>query len=227
MQRSAQFNYSTAQGDGLFGVSIFSKFEYRDYWNWSNWNLEMLVFVEGGKLEYLEKNPQRRDNKLNPHMVPRPGIESRPHWWEASALTTAPSLLPLPSFSKKIVSNSMEGTTSKSRVLPWAQKWPLLLQTFLWPTLKQIVSQSIVKPSVWKRYIDDIFSLWDTCKHDIERFIWQANSYHPTIKFTAEISNAEASFPYKGNRFHHHSILGIKMDFKRTETFFSIHTFSL
>ena len=27
----------------------------------SNWNLEMLVFVEGGKLEYPEKNPQSRD----------------------------------------------------------------------------------------------------------------------------------------------------------------------
>ena len=28
----------------------------------------------------------------------------------------------------------------------------------------QIVSQSVVKPSVWKRYTDDIFSLWDTGK---------------------------------------------------------------
>ena len=27
----------------------------------SNWNLEMLVFVEGGKPEYPEKNPQSRD----------------------------------------------------------------------------------------------------------------------------------------------------------------------
>ena len=36
----------------------------------------------------------RTNNKLNPHMTPSPGIEPRPHWWEASALTTAPSLLP-------------------------------------------------------------------------------------------------------------------------------------
>ena len=27
-------------------------------------------------------------------MTPSPGIEPRPHWWEESALTTAPSLLP-------------------------------------------------------------------------------------------------------------------------------------
>ena len=28
-----------------------------------NWNLEMLVFVEGGKLECLERNPWSRDKK--------------------------------------------------------------------------------------------------------------------------------------------------------------------
>ena len=42
---------------------------------------KVLVFAERGKPEY-------------PHMTPRPGIEPGPHWWEASALTTAPSLLP-------------------------------------------------------------------------------------------------------------------------------------
>ena len=35
----------------------------------------------------------RTDNKLNPLMTPSPGIEPGPHWWEASTLTTAPSLL--------------------------------------------------------------------------------------------------------------------------------------
>ena len=35
----------------------------------------------------------RTNNKLNPHMTPSSGIEPGPHWWEASALTTAPSLL--------------------------------------------------------------------------------------------------------------------------------------
>ena len=72
----------------------------------------------------------------------------------------------------------------------------------------QIVSQSVVKP-FWKRFIDDILSLWDTGKHDIERFIEQANSYHPTTEFTAEISNAETTFlytvVYKGNLSNHHA----------------------
>ena len=63
----------------------------------SNWNLEMLVFKERGKLEYPEKNlsEQSREPTTNStHMTPGPGIEPGPHWWEASALTTAPTLLP-------------------------------------------------------------------------------------------------------------------------------------
>jgi len=57
----------------------------------------MLVFEEGGKLENPEKTlgaRARTNNKLNPHMTPCPGIEPRTHWWEASTLTTAPTLLP-------------------------------------------------------------------------------------------------------------------------------------
>ena len=38
---------------------------------------------------------ERTNNKLNPHMASTPGFEPGPHWWEASALTTAPPLLPL------------------------------------------------------------------------------------------------------------------------------------
>ena len=34
------------------------------------------------------------NKKLNPHMASTPRFQSGPHWREASALTTAPSLLP-------------------------------------------------------------------------------------------------------------------------------------
>ena len=58
----------------------------------------------------------------------------------------------------------------------------------------EILSQSLFKPLVWKRYIDDIFSLWTTNRDRIEHFIEQANNHHPTIKFTAEISDKETTF---------------------------------
>ena len=55
----------------------------------------------------------------------------------------------------------------------------------------KIISQSKTKPLEWKRYIDDIFSLWNADKEEIEDFIILANRHHLAIKFTAEISNKE------------------------------------
>ena len=40
------------------------------------------------------KPKTRTNNKLNPHIMPSLGIEPGPHWWEASALFTTPSLFP-------------------------------------------------------------------------------------------------------------------------------------
>ena len=37
---------------------------------------------------------ERTNNKLNPHLASTPVFEPGPHWWEASALTTAPPLPP-------------------------------------------------------------------------------------------------------------------------------------
>ena len=63
--------------------------------SWSNWN-EMLVFEKRGKPENTEKNfPEQKEktsNKLNIHVASAPR-EPRPHWWEATAVTTAPHLL--------------------------------------------------------------------------------------------------------------------------------------
>ena len=70
---------------------------------------------------------------------------------------------------------------------------------------KAILSQSSTKPLEWKWYIEDMFSLWDTNREEIDKFIEQANRHHATIKFTAEISNKETTFldscVYRGERF--------------------------
>ena len=44
---------------------------------------------------------------------------------------------------------------------------------------KEILRQSINKPITWKRFVDDVFCLWDTNKEEIEHFIEQANSQIP------------------------------------------------
>ena len=54
------------------------------------------LFLRRGKTEIHGGKPlgarTRTNNKLNPHtcMGSTPGFEPGPHWWEASALTTAP-----------------------------------------------------------------------------------------------------------------------------------------
>ena len=69
------------------------EYDQMHFTNRWNWNLEMLVFMEGGKPENGAR--ARINNILNPHiMTLGPGIEPGTHWWKASALTTAPSLLP-------------------------------------------------------------------------------------------------------------------------------------
>ena len=86
-----------------------------------------------------------------------------------------------------------------------------------------LLNQSRIKPIAWKRYIDDVFSLWDTKREDLDIFIALVNKYDPTIKFTAEISDTEIAFldtvVYKGVRFEKESILDIKTHYKPTETF--------
>ena len=56
----------------------------------------MLVFENRGNRSTRRKplGAEQRTNKLSPHMTPDLEIEPGPHWWEASALATAPSLHP-------------------------------------------------------------------------------------------------------------------------------------
>ena len=91
----------------------------------------------------------------------------------------------------------------------------------------KLIQQNEIKPIQWKRYIDDVFCLWDSDKKDVDRFIEQANKFHPTIKFTAEISENQVTFldtvVFKGERFTKDSILDIKTHYKPTETFQYTH----
>ena len=91
----------------------------------------------------------------------------------------------------------------------------------------QILKRSAKKPLAWKRYDQlTIYSLsgiqTKTKSGQITQFIEQANSHHPTIKFTAEVSDKETTFldtkVYKGERFAKESRLDIKTHFKATET---------
>jgi len=51
---------------------------------------------------------------------------------------------------------------------------------FLAKVETEILNQSALKPLVWKQFIDDIFSLWNTTREEITQFIEQANKNRPS-----------------------------------------------
>ena len=59
---------------------------------------------------------------------------------------------------------------------------------------EKILSASEKKPMIWWRYIDDIFFIWEYGEESMEKFINKLNSFHPTIKFTAEYSKETINF---------------------------------
>ena len=88
---------------------------------------------------------------------------------------------------------------------------------------EQILERSQLKPLDWKRFIDDIASIWEATIQEVEEFIKEANRFHPTIRFTAEISTFLDTTLFKGARFKQQSILDIKTHFKPTEKFQYTH----
>ena len=78
-------------------------------------------------------------------------------------------------------------------------------------------------------YFDSVYMsyMWYINKAAINNFTELANSFRPTIKFTAEISDTEITFldtcVYKGDRFKKHSILDVHTHFKPLETFQYTH----
>ena len=59
---------------------------------------------------------------------------------------------------------------------------------------EKISSKVKNKPSVWWRYIDDIFFIWKHGEESLKEFINEINSFHPTIKFTADWSKEKVIF---------------------------------
>ena len=59
---------------------------------------------------------------------------------------------------------------------------------------KRLLMASPSKPFVLKRFIDDIFSLRNISMREVSNYVNLANTFHPTIKFTCEMSSERAVF---------------------------------
>ena len=72
------------------------------------------------------------------------------------------------------------------------------------------------------RYRDDGFMIYHGNESEIHNFFEIANSHHPLLKFTYEISNTNMIFldttVYKGSRFAQYGILDFKSHIKATNS---------
>ena len=79
----------------------------------------------------------------------------------------------------------------------------------------EIISKSKTKPLEWKRCIEG--------RKTINQFVLEANTHHPTITFTAEISEKEITFlhttVFKGKRFYEDAIVDIRTHLSRLRHF--------
>ena len=64
------------------------------------------------------------------------------------------------------------------------------------------LEQDLARPHTWWRYIDDIFAIWQHGRESLTTFLEQINSFHPSIKFTAETSTQQVE--YKRPVFGHY-----------------------
>uniref|UniRef100_A0A1X7SVF2 Reverse transcriptase domain-containing protein n=1 Tax=Amphimedon queenslandica TaxID=400682 RepID=A0A1X7SVF2_AMPQE len=78
---------------------------------------------------------------------------------------------------------------------------PSIANIYMSVLLKSFLSKRSDKSLLIKRYIDDIFMIWQK-HHDLNKFVDDINSYHPNIKFTFTQSDSAVDFlditVYKG-----------------------------
>ena len=79
---------------------------------------------------------------------------------------------------------------------------PAYANIFMGALENSILSHAPLKPSYYRRFIDDIFVLWPHSEADLKIFLLHMNSFHPSIKFTSEFDINRITFldvnVYKG-----------------------------
>lgn len=91
---------------------------------------------------------------------------------------------------------------------------PSYANIFMGDLEEKLLNQTELKPTIWRRYIDDIFAIYRASEDEIHQHIRHLNNLHPTIKFTAEIHHNSIDFldvtVYRGPNNELHTKVFIK-----------------
>ena len=59
---------------------------------------------------------------------------------------------------------------------------------------EEFLTTLTLQPRIWKRFIDDVFIIWNHGEKELESLLTKLNQFHPTIKFTEE--HSEYGIPF-------------------------------
>ena len=90
-------------------------------------------------------------------------------------------------FNKRLY-RQIQGTAMGTRMAP------SYANIFMKYVEMQLIETSPKKPTLWLRYIDDIFMIWGHGKQALEDFKHLVNNIHPTMKFA--FNNSETEIPF-------------------------------
>lgn len=89
---------------------------------------------------------------------------------------------------------------------------PTVANIFMSVTLRRFLNSQSHKPLVLRRYIEDIFVIWEE-EDTLQEFLTNLNDFHPKIKYTHSTSTKAVDFLdliYKGLDFHMTNKLDLK-----------------
>jgi hypothetical protein len=115
----------------------------------------------------------------------------------------------------------VQGTAMGTRMAP---NYAII---FMHQLEKKLLQRSQQKPTIWKRFIDDVFCIWSHGEDSLLEFLNELNTYHQTIKFTWEYSHIQIPFldtvTYKLNGMLATKIYHKPTDNKQYLHFYSAH----
>ena len=100
---------------------------------------------------------------------------------------------------------------------------PALATIYVGELEEKFLSQHPKQPTLWKRFIDDVFMVWPHTLEELHEFLRGLNGMQKKIKFTAEISTHSCDFLdltiYKSPTFYATGKLSTKIFYKPTNSF--------
>ena len=71
---------------------------------------------------------------------------------------------------------------------------PSYASLFMGKLENDFLNARVLKPTLWLRFLDDIFMIWDHSLNELHSFIDTINNFHPCIKFTHTISQGSVTY---------------------------------